>query len=145
MQDRFVTPVGRLLGVALVACAMSTLAATSAVEPPSPDKTYLDDLQGRWIMQGTFHGKPVTYAAIGQRVLGGAWLRLHMVAVGKPLRYEADVFFGYDAKAQDFIVHWLDQFGAAGARVVHLGTRCSLLSVPQGQSNGARAGGEFHR
>ena len=107
----------------MVACATSSLAATSAVEPPSPDKAYLDDLQGRWIMQGTFHDKPLIYAAIGQRVLDGAWLRLHMVALGKPLRYEADVFFGYDAKAHDFIVHWLDQFGAPGARVVATGRR----------------------
>jgi hypothetical protein len=111
------------LGVALLAWTLSTLAATNPVELPSPDNVYLDDLQGRWIMQGTFHDKPVIYAAIGQRVLDGAWLRLHMVALGKPLRYEADVFFAYDAKARDFIVHWLDQFGAAGARVVATGQR----------------------
>jgi hypothetical protein len=123
MQDRLVTSVSRLLGVALLAWASSPLAATNPVEPPSPDSAYLDDLQGRWIMHGTFRDKPVTYAAIGQRVLDGAWLRLHMVAVGKPLRYEADVFFGYDPKEHDFIVHWLDQFGAAGARVVATGRR----------------------
>jgi len=60
-------------------------------------------------MQGTFHDKPVTYEAIGQRVLDGSWVRLHMADVAKPSRYEADVFFGYDPKAHDFIVHWLDQ------------------------------------
>jgi hypothetical protein len=76
MQDRLATPGSRLLGVALLAWALSTLAATSPVEPPSPDNTYLDDLQGRWIMRGTFHDKPVTYAAIGQRRLSpsrGRW------------------------------------------------------------------------
>lgn len=36
---------------------------------------------------------------------------------------QADVFIGYDAKAGDFISHWLDQFGAAGARILATGHR----------------------
>jgi hypothetical protein len=38
-------------------------------------------------------------------------------------QYEADVFIGYDHKANDFIAHWLDGLGAAGARVVARGVR----------------------
>jgi hypothetical protein len=37
--------------------------------------------------------------------------------------YEADLFLGYDAHADDYIGHWLDRFGAAGARVVASGKR----------------------
>ena len=33
------------------------------------------------------------------------------------------MFLGFDAKAGDYIAHWLDQFGAAGARVVATGHR----------------------
>ena len=40
-----------------------------------------------------------------------------------PPTYEAEVFIGFDAKANDFIAHWLDRFGAAGARVVARGER----------------------
>lgn len=89
----------------------------------SPDDTYLDALQGQWLMRGTLGGAPVTYRAVGQRILGGAWLKLHMFGIEQPPRYQADVFLGYDAKAHDFIVHWLDQFGAAGAQVVATGYR----------------------
>jgi hypothetical protein len=89
----------------------------------TPDDAYLDNLQGRWLMQGTLGGKPVHYLADGQRVLRGGFLRLHMIDVDSPPQYEAELFIGFDPKANDFIAHWLDRFGAAGARVVASGTR----------------------
>jgi hypothetical protein len=46
-----------------------------------------------------------------------------MIDLGSPPRYEAEVFIGYDAKAHDYIAHWLDRFGAAGSRVVARGER----------------------
>jgi len=46
-----------------------------------------------------------------------------MVDAGHPPQYQADVFISHDAKAGDYIAHWLDQFGAAGARVVAAGRR----------------------
>jgi len=122
MWRRIVGPVGRLFAAALFGWVLSSVVATS-LAAPSPDDAYLDDLQGRWIMLGTFHDKPVTYEATGQRVLDGSWLRLEMLDVAKPPKYRAAVFFGYDPLAHDFIVHWLDQFGAAGARVVATGRR----------------------
>jgi hypothetical protein len=74
-------------------------------------------------MQGTFGNKAIKYYAVGRRVLGSAWLQVHMIDAAKPSQYQADVFFGYDDKAGDFIVHWLDTSGAAGARVVATGHR----------------------
>lgn len=100
-----------------------TLMTHAAHAAKSPDELYLDGLQGRWVMAGTFGGKPVRYAAEGQRVLDGAFIKLHMIDRGSPPQYEADVFVGYDQKANDFIAHWLDRFGAAGARVVASGER----------------------
>jgi hypothetical protein len=41
--------------------------------------------------------------------------------LSRPSKYQADVYLGFDAKAGDYIAHWLDQFGAAGARVVASG------------------------
>jgi len=38
-------------------------------------------------------------------------------------RYEAEVFLGFDPKRRDYVVHWLDRFGAAGARVIAEGER----------------------
>jgi hypothetical protein len=89
----------------------------------TPDDAYLDNLQGSWVMEGILGGKPVHYFADGQRVLSGGFLKLHMVDVDTPPKYEAELFIGFDPKANDFVAHWLDRFGAAGARVVATGQR----------------------
>ena len=103
----------------------ATIAFAAAPAPPakSADEAFLDALQGDWTMSGTLGGKPVRYVADGRRVLQGAFLKLHMIDVQSPPKYEAEVFIGFDAKANDFIAHWLDRFGAAGARVVARGER----------------------
>ncbi len=91
--------------------------------PVSADEAYLDHLQGEWWMEGTLGGKPVRYRAHGERALQGGFLRLHMIDAAARPQYEADVYIGFDAKAHDFVAHWLDRFGAAGARVVATGQR----------------------
>ena len=97
-----------------------SMAADSA---KSAGDAYLDQLQGTWLMEGTVRGKPVRYTAEGRRVLQGGFLRLAMKGGDSKPAYEADVYIGFDAKANDYIVHWLDRFGAAGARVVAQGER----------------------
>jgi hypothetical protein len=89
----------------------------------SADDAYLDGLQGEWGMAGTVLGKPVKYHARGERVLQGGFLRLHMIDTGAVPTYEAELFLGYDSHARDYVGHWLDRFGAAGARVVAIGKR----------------------
>jgi len=74
-------------------------------------------------MSGTLGGEPVRYLAEARRVLQGGFVKLHMIDAQQPPQYEADVYLGFDSKANDFIVHWLDRFGAAGARVVARGER----------------------
>jgi hypothetical protein len=103
--------------------AGSLLSGHAAHPANSPDETFLDRLQGRWVMTGTLGGKPVRYRADGQRVLQGRFLRLHMIDAASPPQYEADVFIGFDPNAHDYIAHWLDRFGAAGSRVVAQGKR----------------------
>ena len=103
--------------------ALGRAHAAGAADEPSADNAYLDDLQGDWDMSGTLLGKPVRYHARGERVLQGGFLRLHMIDAAAAPSYEADLFLGYDAHENDFIGHWLDRFGAAGARVVASGKR----------------------
>jgi hypothetical protein len=98
------------------------LAGAARAEPPA-DTRFLGGLAGDWQMQGTVMGKPVRYRARGRWVLNGAWLELSMIDVARPPRYEAQLYLGYDGKAGDYIGHWLDRFGAAGARVVATGER----------------------
>jgi hypothetical protein len=104
----------------LFTAGVGSPAAISAI---SPDEAYLDGLQGTWVMEGAVGGKPVRYIAEGQRVLNGGFLKLHMQDAASPVQYEADLYIGFDAKANDYIAHWLDRFGAPGARVVATGER----------------------
>lgn len=105
-----------------LAGVLAALLATAAVAAPA-DEEFLDALRGSWTMSGTVMGQPVHYRAIAERAIKGAFLQLHMVDAARPPQYQADVYLGYDAKAGDYVVHWLDEFGAAGARVVGTGRR----------------------
>jgi hypothetical protein len=106
----------------LIACAY--LAPARAAPPPAaPTDAYLGLLVGRWDYTGTLLGKPVRYHGAGRWVLANGWLRLSLVDAARPPAYRAEVYLGFDAKAGDYIAHWLDQFGAAGARVLATGKR----------------------
>jgi hypothetical protein len=112
-----------IFGAVMLFVALGTLRMAGAEDARPTDNTYLDALQGDWDMSGTLLGKPVKYHARGERVLQGGFLRLHMIDATDAPTYEADLFLGYDAHADDYIAHWLDRFGAAGARVVANGKR----------------------
>lgn len=88
---------------------------------PNAAPHFLAQLVGRWQLGGTVMGKPVHYRAAGRWVMNAGWLEFSMVDVTTPPTYEARVYLGYDAKTGDYIAHWLDRFGAAGARVVATG------------------------
>jgi hypothetical protein len=123
---------GRVIFCAFILfLAMGAERLARAEDARSPDNAYLNRLQGDWDMTGTLLGKPVKYHARGQRVLHGGFLRLHMIDAADVPTYEADLFLGYDAHADDFIGHWLDRFGAAGARVVASGKRQGETLVMQ--------------
>ena len=90
---------------------------TAAAAPPALDP-FLARLDGSWDLVGRLGGKPVHYHGVGRRVLHEGWLRLDLADVARPPTYEASVYLGYDAKAGDYVAHWLDRFGGGGARVV---------------------------
>ncbi len=112
-------PISAMRIVPLLLAAVASLARADAPD----DNAYLDRLLGKWEMSGTLGDKSVHYHASGERVLQGGFLRLHMIDAAPKPQYEADVFIGFDARRHDFIAHWLDRFGAAGARVVATGKR----------------------
>jgi hypothetical protein len=95
----------------------------AAAGAAAPEPTHLlATLAGDWDLSGTVLGKSAHYRARGRWVLNGGWLEFSMIDVATPPGYEARVFIGYDAKAGDYVAHWLDRFGAAGARVTATGT-----------------------
>jgi hypothetical protein len=98
-------------------------AATAAAPTASPADHFLAQLAGRWDMTGTVSGKAVHHRGDGRWVLSGGWLCLSIVDTASPPAYVASVYLGFDRRQHDYIAHWLDQFGAAGARVVATGKR----------------------
>ena len=107
----------------VLAFAACILSAQGAERAASADTQYLDALIGKWDMRGTLGGQPVRYHAFAGRVLMGGFVRLHMLDAAASPQYEADLYLGFDDKTGDYVGHWLDRFGAAGARVVANGHR----------------------
>jgi len=115
-------------------CALGLLLVLACVPPAGADPSvardpYLGLLAGRWDFTGTLRGKPVHYHVEGRWVLASGWMRLALVDAARPPGYQADVYLGFDAKAGDYVIHWLDQFGAPGARVVGSGKRAGQKLV----------------
>src|SRR5215469_16426932 len=108
------------LGIA-VALALIAMRSVHAAPAADPDNAFLDAMTGDWMMVGPTLGKPTKYTLHGGRVLSGGFVRLDMIDTKSPPQYQASFFVGYDAKKHDYIGHWLDQFGAAGACVVAAG------------------------
>jgi hypothetical protein len=112
------------LVLVLLAARLSPLAnAGTPPEAGDADNAYLEELLGKWDMTGWMGKKALHYHAVGERVLQGGFLRVHMIDASADPKYEADVYIGVDPEQHDFIAHWLDRFGAAGARVVGVGKR----------------------
>jgi hypothetical protein len=114
-----------VLVMTAAAVLVVSVAAVVRAAPPSRSvqDPFLAQLAGRWTLSGAVLGKPVRYRGEARWVLDGGWLRLTLVDRATPPEYQADVYLGFDAKAGDYIAHWLDRFGAAGARVVATGRR----------------------
>jgi hypothetical protein len=108
---------------AFLLCILTFPSLTAADAAADADNAYLEKLVGEWDMTGTMGSTALHYHALGVRVLQGGFLRLHMIDVDPDPKYEADVYIGVDPRRHDFIAHWLDRFGAAGARVVGTGKR----------------------
>lgn len=94
--------------------------AASAFAGENP-RTLLGRLEGRWLMSGEVRGKSVAYNAEGTWILGGGFLAFHMTDTAIPPSYEATLFMGVDTAKKEFVGHWLDVTGGAGARVAATG------------------------
>jgi hypothetical protein len=102
----------RWLLVLLLATSRTAPAAAQAATPASMD-SLLGHLVGSWRMAGMVRGHPAMYHLEAARVLQNRFVELHMKDVATPPQYEARVFIGVDSAGARYIVHWLDNFGAA--------------------------------
>lgn len=123
---RRIMPVLRSAAVLLAAALLSGVAA--AQRPPAHDPL-LAQLSGQWDLTGTLMGKPVHHRGEGSWVLKDGWLCFTLVDTQVPPAYQAAIYIGFDSRAHDYVAHWLDQFGAGGARVVGTGHRDGQVLV----------------
>ena len=109
---------------ALLALTLAVTAHAAAPSAPPGADPFLALLAGPWNMVATVPGKPTWHQhGEGRWVLKDGWLCLSIIDIASPPAYQASVYLGFDPKAGDYIAHWLDQFGAAGARVLATGKR----------------------
>lgn len=101
----------------LITALMSAAAAAAGRD------AYLAQLAGEWDLTGTTRAQAVHYRVHGHWILAGAWLAWELSDVKRPPSYQAQVLFSPDPAAGHYVVHWIDQFGGAGARVVGSGRR----------------------
>jgi len=92
-----------------------------------PDRPFRDSLfdrlTGDWTMKGRVRGNSVEYRATAAWVLNHQFLRLDLVDVATPPRYQATVYIGYDNTSERYVAHWLDAFGGRASETLGYGTR----------------------
>jgi len=93
-----------------------SLSAESGM-PPAP-AALLHHLTGTWVLQGTIAGKTTTHDVEAAWVLNHEYLQLHETSreksAGGGAAYEAIIYIGWDAKAQQYVCLWLDSTSGEG-------------------------------
>lgn len=107
---------------------MNKLAATLAfvlllalpllAQQPASQEALLDQLVGKWVLQGAIAGRQVTHDVDAEWVLKRGYVRLHEVsrendATGNPA-YEAIIFINWDPRASEYLCLWLDSTANTG-------------------------------
>lgn len=116
---------GRLAEPVEIQTAVEALLASSA-QPAQPDPSLpakggvLERLLGPWQLAGVISGQPVQQTVNGERVLGGAFVRLHCVpepSTGQDFSYEALVTLGREGEDERRCsLHLVEAFaGKAGS------------------------------
>ena len=103
-----------LYALAILCCALCPLAHS---QPDHPYE-FLDHLAGTWVLQGTIAGKPTIHDIQADWLLNREYLQIHEVSreknsAGRPA-YEAIVLVGWDPKADQYDLLWLDTTGGGG-------------------------------
>ena len=129
---------GRLVNFLPRLAAAAVAVFAGFVQGASAADLMLERLAGHWRVVGEVQGQAVVYRAEGRFVLRGGFLELSMVDTADPSTYEASVFISHSEKNNDYIAHWLDIFGADGARVVgfgHVENGALIIEFPYAEAN----------
>lgn len=98
--------------VVIPVALLAACTASPRVAPQTPaTDPYLAHLVGDWHIERTIRGETVTNDMHVEPVLGGAFVRLHMVSTTPDQPYEAIVLLGFDPDRTEYVAHWCDSFG----------------------------------
>jgi hypothetical protein len=110
------------VGMCVLLCCASCVAQQGV---DSGRLKLLDHLAGDWVLQGTIDGKQTTHDVHAEWVLNHEYLRLYELSREKNAKgdavYEAIVFLGWDAKAQQYTCLWLDSTSGNGLSAETIG------------------------
>ena len=68
-------------------------------------------LEGSWTLTRQIRGTEIKNTVSAVWVLQHQFLLLRMRDLATPSRYEADVYIGYSYSANEYVAHWIDNFG----------------------------------
>src|SRR5271156_6182833 len=106
-------------GIVCVLCSVLFCGSIPArAQMPAEQAALLNHLTGVWTLRGTIAGKPTIHDVQAEWVLNHEYVQLQEIshetnAAGNPA-YEAIVYIGWDAKAQQFVCLWLDSTSGDG-------------------------------
>jgi len=100
-----------VMGLWLAGCA-GVGPGGSGMPPAGPDDSFLANLVGRWDLTRSIRGKEERNRVDADWAIGHRYVRLHMVDVADPPKYEAIVMIGYDPEGRRYVAHWTDSWGA---------------------------------
>ncbi len=85
--------------------------------------TLLDKLTGQWLAIGNVGGDKVVYKFSNEWVLNHQFLEMTFSDTAPKHEYTAKVLIGYDCKKDQYVVHWLDNFGGAFSETLGYGEK----------------------
>ncbi len=110
--------------IIILATIFAALTVTAQQAPVN--SAILDQLAGKWLLQGTVGKQPVTHAFDAEWVLQHHYLRFNEVSKekndkGEP-QYEATVFIGWNEKTKQYACAWMDVYGGESPESIGLAT-----------------------
>ncbi|HEY7616268.1 MAG TPA: hypothetical protein VH744_05650 [Terriglobales bacterium] len=97
------------------------LPGVAKCQQPTLNDPLLDALIGKWVLTGDITGQQTTHDVDVQWVLNHQFISIHEISREKTPealpQYEAHVYIGWDAKKNQYVVHWIDVFGGGFASV----------------------------
>lgn len=117
----------RRLAIVLLGIILLSPACFALQLPAEWRDQLVDQLAGKWKLEGTVMGKAAHHEVTADWVLNTQFLRLHEktspTAPKGEQPYEAYWFLGYDSVSERYVLHLMDVFGARSSETLGYGVR----------------------